>query len=75
MVREYVKWDYGLRNAEQLETVVDRAIVRLHSAIGYITPASKLAGQEKVIFAERDRKLEQARERRRIARAAAWSAI
>ncbi|MGJ0505574.1 MAG: thiamine pyrophosphate-requiring protein [Methylocystis sp.] len=26
MVREYVKWDYELRNEEQLETVVDRAI-------------------------------------------------
>lgn len=26
MVREYVKWDYELRNPEQLETVLDRAI-------------------------------------------------
>src|SRR5215510_9336244 len=26
MVRELVKWDYELRNAEQLETVVDRAL-------------------------------------------------
>jgi acetolactate synthase-1/2/3 large subunit len=26
MVREFVKWDYELRNAEQLETVVDRAL-------------------------------------------------
>jgi acetolactate synthase-1/2/3 large subunit len=26
MVREYVKWDYELRNFEQLETVVDRAL-------------------------------------------------
>jgi acetolactate synthase-1/2/3 large subunit len=26
MVREYVKWDYELKNTEQLETVVDRAI-------------------------------------------------
>jgi len=26
MVREMVKWDYELRNADQLETVVDRAI-------------------------------------------------
>ena len=26
MVREFVKWDYELRNAEQLEAVVDRAI-------------------------------------------------
>ena len=41
---------------------------RLHSAIGYVTPADKLNGLEKVIFAERDRKLEEARERRRLAR-------
>ncbi|REJ90182.1 MAG: IS3 family transposase [Planctomycetota bacterium] len=45
--------------------------VRLHSAIGYITPADKLAGLEQVIFAERDRKLEDARERRQFARQAA----
>jgi putative transposase len=38
--------------------------VRLHSAIGYITPADKLAGRESAIFAERDRKLAEARERR-----------
>jgi transposase InsO family protein len=41
---------------------------RLHSAIGYITPADKLAGRDAEIFAERDRKLEAARERRRLAR-------
>lgn len=39
--------------------------VRLHSAIGYITPADKLAGREEHIFSERDRKLEAARELRR----------
>jgi putative transposase len=39
--------------------------VRLHSAIGYVTPADKLAGQEKEIWETRDRKLEAARERRR----------
>jgi transposase InsO family protein len=37
---------------------------RLHSAIGYVTPADKLAGREQAIFAERDRKLTQARARR-----------
>lgn len=41
---------------------------RLHSAIGYITPADKLAGIEREIFAERDRKLEEARERRQATR-------
>lgn len=42
--------------------------VRLHSAIGYVTPKDKLEGREKEIFAERDRKLEAARERRAQAR-------
>jgi len=37
---------------------------RLHSAIGYVTPADKLAGREQAIFAARDRKLADARERR-----------
>jgi putative transposase len=39
--------------------------VRLHSAIGYITPQDKLHGRDKEIFADRDRKLAEARERRR----------
>lgn len=42
--------------------------VRLHSAIGYVTPADKLAGLADVITEERDRKLEQARKRRALAR-------
>lgn len=37
---------------------------RLHSAIGYVTPIDKLNGKEKAIFAERDRQLQAARERR-----------
>ena len=44
--------------------------VRLHSALGYITPADKLAGREKEIFPARDRKLEEARARRKARRAA-----
>jgi transposase InsO family protein len=44
--------------------------VRLHSAIGYIAPADKLAGREKDIFARRDQKLAQAREKRAQRRAA-----
>jgi putative transposase len=39
--------------------------VRLHSAIGYITPRDKLAGRDKDISDNRDRKLADARERRR----------
>jgi transposase InsO family protein len=38
--------------------------VRLHSALGYVTPADKLNGLETVIAADRDAKLEAARERR-----------
>jgi len=42
--------------------------VRLHSAIGYIAPVNKLLGRERWIFSERDRKLAEARKRRRISR-------
>ena len=38
--------------------------VRLHSAIGYVTPIDKLLGNDIAIFAERDRKLAEARQRR-----------
>ena len=44
--------------------------VRLHSAIGYVTPADKLANRDAEIHAARDRKLEAARERRRRRRQA-----
>jgi len=44
--------------------------VRLHSAIGYVTPADHLAGRTKEIHAERDRRLERAREFRAERRAA-----
>jgi len=49
--------------------------VRLHSAIGYITPADKLNGLADVIFAERDRKLEEARTHRQQARQAARDVV
>jgi putative transposase len=39
--------------------------VRLHSALGYVTPKDKLEGRDKEIHAERDRKLTEAREQRR----------
>lgn len=44
--------------------------VRLHSAIGYLTPKDKLEGRERTIFAERDRKLHEAREQRKARRLA-----
>ncbi|MFO0904514.1 MAG: integrase core domain-containing protein [Pirellulales bacterium] len=42
--------------------------VRLHSAIGYVTPHDKLLGRDKQIHEARDRKLAEARERRRCQR-------
>ena len=48
---------------------------RLHSAIGYVTPKTKLEGKDKELFHERDRKLEEARERRRQARKEKHDAI
>jgi putative transposase len=39
--------------------------IRLHSAIGYVTPNDKLLGNDPAIHAQRDRKLTQARERRK----------
>lgn len=47
--------------------------VRLHSALGYVTPQAKLAGREQALWAERDRKLEAARQRRAARRQAARS--
>jgi putative transposase len=43
-------------------------MVRLHSGIGYIAPQDKLLGREKQIWAARDRKLEAARDQRRLRR-------
>ncbi len=42
--------------------------VRLHSAIGYVTPQDMLAGRQEEIHAARDRKLETARLQRQIHR-------
>jgi transposase InsO family protein len=44
--------------------------VRLHSAIGYVTPKDKRAGHAADILKERDRKLAEARERRKQLRQA-----
>jgi putative transposase len=48
--------------------------VRLHSAIGYVTPLAKLEGREPQIFVERDRKLEAARQQRQLRRQKARAA-
>jgi transposase InsO family protein len=44
---------------------------RLNSAIGFVAPRDRLAGRHEAIFAQRDRKLEAAREGRRLRRQAA----
>jgi putative transposase len=55
---------------EEARTVVARYVehynaVRLHSAIGYVTPHDLIAGRAAAIWADRDRKLEAARALRR----------
>jgi len=60
---------------EDAQRVVARYVehyntVRLHSAIGYLTPLAKLEGRDRAIFDERDRKLALARERRKHQRQA-----
>jgi transposase InsO family protein len=42
--------------------------VRLHSAIGFVTPSDMLAGRQAEIHAARDRKLEHARQQRQLRR-------
>src|SRR6266699_2915109 len=42
--------------------------VRLHSAIGFVTPADMLAGRQKEILDARDRKLAEARRQRQLRR-------
>jgi len=54
-----------------IQTYVDHYnTVRLHSAIGYVTPHDMLAGRQTEIHAARDRKLEQARHQRQLRRLA-----
>ena len=42
--------------------------MRLHSALGYVTPQDMLAGCQAEIHAARDRKLEEARQQRQLRR-------
>jgi acetolactate synthase-1/2/3 large subunit len=63
MVREYVKWDYELRNVTQLESVVDRALeIAMTEPRGpvYLTLPREVLGESQVEFsmsspARRDR--------------------
>jgi putative transposase len=64
-----VKTPLSVDEARRLlaEFVAHYNTVRLHSAIGYVTPADKLAGREEQIWAERRRTLAAAEARRRAA--------
>ncbi len=53
--------------------VLEYNTLRLHSAIGYVTPTAMLEGRQQAIFDERDRKLEEARALRARTRAAKTS--
>src|SRR5260370_41498157 len=59
-----------------IQSYVDRYnTVRLHSAIGYVTPQDMLAGRQAEIHAVRERKLEHARQQRQLRRqqaSASW---
>lgn len=62
---------------DEAREIVDQFVyhynhVRLHSAIGYIAPKVKLDGRDQHIFAERDRKLHEAREMRKQRRKEKW---
>ena len=62
----------SLEDAKRLiQQYVDRYnYLRLHSAIGYVTPKDMLAGHQQEIQAERDRKLDAAKEQRKNRRPA-----
>lgn len=56
---------------EEARSLVEKYIqhyneIRLHSAIGYVAPKDCLEGREKKIFAERQEKLQKAREKRKL---------
>jgi transposase InsO family protein len=60
-------------NREDARRLIQRYVVhyntvRLHSAIGFVTPQDMLAGRQAEIHAARDRKLEAARQQRQLRR-------
>jgi len=67
-----VKVPLSLEDARRVvgEFVTHYNTVRLHSAIGYVTPQARLEGRHTQILAERDRKLVEARARRQQQRQA-----
>jgi hypothetical protein len=61
-----VKVPLSLEDARRIvaDYVAHYNTIRLHSAIGYVTPLDKLQGRDQAIRAERQRKLAEARRRR-----------
>jgi putative transposase len=64
-IRPRTPLDLAQARAVVAEFVAHYNDVRLHSAIGYVTPKDKLEGRAEQIWQDRDTKLEAARERRR----------
>jgi hypothetical protein len=65
-----------LRSARNAERLIQQYgdhynNVRLHSAIDYVTPMDMRAGRQKEIQPARDRRLEEARQKRQLRRRAA----
>jgi transposase InsO family protein len=65
-----VKTPLSLEQARRLvaEFIEHYNTVRLHSAIGYVTPKDRLENKQEEIFKTRDQKLEAAREKRKLKR-------
>lgn len=72
-IKEYLRMQYlaDPEDGRRLSGEVIRYynVERLHSAIGYVAPADKLAGREQGIFAQREHKLQTARQARAARRA------
>jgi transposase InsO family protein len=68
-IRPRTPLDLEQARAVVAEFVEHYNTVRLHSAIGYLTPKDQLEGRAEQIWKDRDAKLEAAREKRRVQRA------
>jgi len=67
-IRQKTPLDLGQAKTVTGEFVGHYNMVRLHSAIGYVTPKDRLENRHLEIFQARDKKLEAAREKRRLKR-------
>ncbi len=73
-IKEFLETTYLADFADALRLIANFVdyynVERLNSAIGYVAPADKLAGREKLIFEARDRGLQSAADKRRATRLA-----